>query len=68
MSRQVLRVVPTSSGWFVECEQSSQGPYHSDDLALRVALIEAMQRRRNGAHSTVALQGREGLIKAEYCI
>jgi hypothetical protein len=66
MSCKMLTVVWRSSGWFVDHEKSSQGPYRSDDLAVRVAVIEALAHRRGGVRSQVSVQDTNGRIRAEY--
>src|SRR5947208_6867081 len=68
VSCNVLTVVSKKGGWFVEQEKSRQGPYPSYDLAVRVAVAEALQYRRNGAQAKVSVQDNDGAVTAELCL
>ena len=61
-------VIPVEGGWVVELENVRLGPYQGDDIALRVAVTEALQQRRQGQSAKVSVKDRYGDICAEYCL
>jgi len=68
MRRTVLIVVSKTDGWFVEQALTRQGPYPSDTLALRVALVEAAFQVRIGIDCKVSIQDRNGAVLTEFSI
>lgn len=56
MRSSVLTVISKTDGWFVEHALARQGPYPSDTLALRVALVEAAFQARIGINCRVCIQ------------
>lgn len=68
MGCSTLIVVPRLDGWFVEGQRLRQGPYPSHDLALRVAFVEAANRRHNGRRAKVSVQDSEGTVRTELCL
>jgi hypothetical protein len=56
MSCTVCSVIPLDNNWVVECGATSHGPYLSNDIALRVAIAEALAIRRQGQRATVLVQ------------
>jgi hypothetical protein len=68
MSCTVCSVIPLDSNWVVECGGTSHGPYLSNDIALRVAIAEALAIRRQGQRATVLVQDGSGRSYAGYCL
>lgn len=44
------------------------GPYHSEAIAVRVAITEAVQFREQDQSARVSVQDRSGDVRAEYCL
>jgi hypothetical protein len=57
-----------NDGWLTQIGRGEQGPYHSRDVALRVAIASALQRRRAGLPALVALKDETGAIRAQRCL
>lgn len=55
-------------GWMIESGRRELGPYYSCDMALRVAISEALALRRNGRPVQVAVAGKDGSIIASRCL
>ena len=68
MACVVCAVIPAKNGWAVERESARQGPYQTHDIALRVALAEALAFRRKGQPVRVSAQNCDGSVCAEYCL
>jgi hypothetical protein len=56
----------TDTGWMVEHDRGQHGPYHSMDIALRVATSEARTAQRGGRRAKVTVLDQSGNVKAEY--
>jgi len=59
-------VRPTDKGWMVEYARAQHGPYHSMDMALRVATSQALTMHKSGRPAKVTVLDRSGNVKAEY--
>ncbi len=68
MHSNVMTIVSKTNGWFVEHALTRQGPYPSDSLALRVALVEAAFQARIGVDCKVSIQNRNGAVLTEFSI
>ena len=68
MSCTVCSVIPLDNNWVVECGATNHGPYLSNDIALRVAIAEALAIRRQGQRATVLVQDGSGRSYAGYCL
>lgn len=69
MSCKVYSVIPSvDNNWIVTCGPDKYGPYLSNDIALRVAIAEAMEIHRHGLSAMVTVQDESGRSCAGYCI
>ena len=68
MSCVPCTVVHDAMGWMVQCESAYRGPYQSHEIALRVALADALTRRRSGQRARVSAKNHNGDVCAEYCL
>lgn len=66
-TRIVVRQGPRE-GWTISGGKGELGPYHSRDMALRVAISEALAVRRSGRPARVALDDADGSVIAERCL
>jgi hypothetical protein len=63
------RVYPDSSGgWTAQLDCRAAGPYASRDLALRVAVTEALQLRAEGRKVRITVQDADGETCVERCL
>ena len=58
----------SSGGWTAQLDCRAAGPYASRDLALRVAIAEALQLRAEGRNVRVTVQDADGENCAERCL
>ena len=64
-----IRVRPGSSeGWLIEASSGERGPYHCRDLALRVAITEALSVRRAGLPAHIEVEDGAGATLAKRCL
>lgn len=56
------------NGWMIEGGAREMGPYHSCDMALRVAISEALLVRRAGRPAHVAVEDGDGETVAKRCL
>ena len=56
------------TGWVAQIEGKEFGPYHSRDMALRVAIADALLRRRAGRAARVVVKDEQGAIRAKRCL
>ena len=62
-------VYPASAGgWLAQLHGNEQGPYHSCDMALRVAISEALCMRKSGHATRVTVMDAHGAVCAECCL
>ena len=61
-------VAPAKDAWMIECNTGQRGPFLSNDVALRVAIAEAMNLRREGKLARVSVQRNDGSLCVEYCL
>jgi hypothetical protein len=66
MPCHVFTVVPRLGAWFVESNGPERGPYCSNDMAARVATIDALHMRRRGQRSMVSVRDGSGEVCLEY--
>ncbi len=62
------RVVSAGSEWFVKRQSVKFGPYQTQDIALQVALADALAIRRRGRRVRVSAEKTNGETCAEYCL
>ena len=64
-----IRVRPAArAGWMIDGGAGEMGPYHCRDLALRVAVAEALSARRAGKPAHVEIEDDEGVTVAKRCL
>jgi hypothetical protein len=62
-------VAPASkTEWVAHLENGSVGPFFSRDVALQVAIIEALRLRRLGQSARVIVAGENGEACAQRCL
>jgi hypothetical protein len=61
-------VSPVEKGWIAQLEHAAAGPFYSRDMALQVAVAEAMHAHRGGQPARVAVRDRDGRIRAAHCL
>lgn len=66
-TRILVRPSPRE-GWMIDGADCEMGPYHCRDLALRVAVSEALSVRRAGLPAHVEVEDREGATVATRCL
>ena len=66
-TRILVRPAPRE-GWVVEGGAREMGPYHCRDMALRLAVAEALSMRRSGRPARVAIENRAGETIAKRCL
>lgn len=63
------RVVPAgNNAWTAELESGPAGPYANRDMALRVAISEALRIYRADRQARVAVYSKDCLLQAEHCV
>ena len=61
-------VFPTSRReWMAQLENGAAGPFMSQDIALRIATLEALRLRRLNRAARVVVRTQDGAICAERC-
>jgi len=69
MSCCACTVFPTSrQEWVAHLENGPVGPFMSQDLALKVAITEAMRLRRANRCARVVVRDGDGSVCAERCL
>jgi len=69
MECNCIRVRPgPREGWLIEGVAREMGPYHCRDLALRVAITEALSIRRAGLPAHIEVEGGDGATLAKRCL
>jgi hypothetical protein len=69
MDCTLFLVLPDKAGgWFSRLEERTAGPYATRDMALRVAIAEALQLRAAGRGVRIAVQDEDGTSRAEQCM
>ena len=64
-----IRVRPgPSEDWLIEASSGERGPYHCRDLALRVAITEALSVRRAGRPAHIDVENGDGGLIAKRCL
>ena len=62
-------VYPASvGGWLVRLNAGEIGPYHSRDMALRVAILDVLRERHSGRAARVTVKDERGAVCAERCL
>ena len=62
-------VQPSScGGWIAQVKGREMGPYFSRDLALRVAVSDALQFRKAGGQISIVVKDESGKICAKRCL
>ena len=51
-----------------ELENGPAGPYADRDMALRVAISEALRIHRDGGQAKVGVYDKDCLLRAEHCV
>ena len=65
---QCLVTPAASRGWTTKVGDIEYGPYLSRDMAMRIAISEALQRRRNGVSALVVVKDARGEVLAKRCL
>jgi hypothetical protein len=60
--------VPSGKGWLTQIGQAEKGPYLSREMAMRVALSEALGIRREGGRARLSVQNQAGDVQVERCL
>jgi hypothetical protein len=69
MSCSVCTVFPTSrQEWMANLENGPAGPFMNRDLALKVAVVEAMRLRRSNRAARIVVRNEDGRVCAERCL
>lgn len=69
MARTQYLVFPApNGGWTARLESRDAGPYLSQDLALRVAISDALRLRNTDQRVRVTVQDARGVVSAERCL
>jgi hypothetical protein len=55
-------------GWVAQIGDRESGPYLSRDMALRVAVADALCRRRCGEPVRLVVKDARGTVRAERCL
>ena len=61
-------VVPSGKGWLTQIGKAEQGPYLSREMAIRVALTEALEIGREGGRARLSVQNDGGGVWVERCL
>lgn len=69
MDCNCIRVRPgPRAGWLIEGGAREMGPYYCRDLALRVAITEALSVRRAGRSAHIEVENSDGVTVARRCL
>lgn len=69
MDCNCIRVRPgPRAGWLIESMAREMGPYHCRDLAVRVAITEALSVRRAGLPARIKVEDGGGATLAKRCL
>jgi len=55
-------------GWVTQIDNTELGPYFTRDVALQVAIADALQIRRSGGEVRIVVKDARGTICAERCL
>ncbi len=61
-------VKPSANSWVAQIGNQEYGPYLSSDMALRVAIADALARRKAGCPAHVVVHDDKGAIRAKRCL
>ncbi len=56
------------NGWLIQGGAREMGPYHSCDMALRIAISEALAARRAGRPAHIEVEDSAGVTVATRCL
>lgn len=56
------------SGWVAQIDDKEFGPYLSRDMALKVAIADALARRQTGCPASVIVTDADGTVRAQRCL
>lgn len=57
-----------NDGWVAQIDNREFGPYLSCDMALKVAIADALARRKSGNPARVVITDADGTIRAKRCL
>lgn len=57
-----------TDGWMTQIDSTEYGPYFTRDLALQVAVADALQIRRSGGQVRVVVKDAFGEVCVERCL
>lgn len=63
-----VQSAPASGGWLVDSGEQLSGPYHSNDIAMRVALAQARALNRQGRMARLSVRDGGGDVIGEFCL
>lgn len=58
----------SSGDWVAHLENGPAGPFFNSDLALKVAVNEALSLRRANRPARVTVRARDGTVRAQRCL
>ena len=61
-------VFPGRGGWMARLQAGEAGPFITRDIALRVAINDALHARHSGLSARVSVQDPDGSVRAERCL
>jgi hypothetical protein len=61
-------VFPNHGGWMATLETGIAGPYLTHDMALQLAIGEALRFRRAGQPARVSVLAANGAVRVERCL
>lgn len=63
-----LSVLPAARGWMAQLEHRAAGLFANEDMALRLAVAEALALRAAGRAVRIAVRDRFGRLVGERCL
>jgi hypothetical protein len=61
-------VIRAGDRWYAHLEQRPVGPFGDMDMALKVAIAEAMTLRRSQREARVSVREKDGTLRAARCL
>jgi hypothetical protein len=56
------------NGWVAQIGNQEFGPYLTCDMALKVAITDALARRKSGCPACVVVTDADGTVRAKRCL
>ena len=61
-------IYPSRGGWMATLETGIAGPYLTHDMALYLAINQALRCRRAGQPARVSVLAANGAVRVEHCL